>query len=78
MDPYFPNEEEQANALLYASSVRQAMANKLGVPITEHSYEDSFLATLAHKKKLSPEASLPHEFTQLNKLHNITYEEASG
>lgn len=78
LPPYVPNAEEQSNANVYANAVRQVMATNLGVPVTEHSYEDSFLAALAHKQKLGHETTLPQEFAQLKTLYNITYPQAKS
>ena len=73
---YKPSEDEKKDAALYASGVRTVMAEALGVPTTAHSYEDSFLARQARKMKLEPDALLPYEFVELNKLFNVTYKDA--
>jgi lysophosphatidylcholine acyltransferase/lyso-PAF acetyltransferase len=76
MDVYHPSNEEREDAVLYAANVRAKMAEALGVPTTQHSYEDSFLSQAAKKKKLDPALALPYEFSQLAKLHSVTYEDS--
>eukprot|EP00795_Rhopilema_esculentum_P001018 gene1018-15343_t len=55
---YKPNEEERANAILYANNVRKVMASALGVPTFDHSFEDCRLMLEAHSKGLPMEAGL--------------------
>lgn len=43
LDVYEPSAEEQKDACLFASGVRSAMAQELGIATTEHTYEDVFL-----------------------------------
>ena len=74
---YVPNEIEREDAGVFAAGVRSVMAAELGVPTTDHSYEDSFLAAIAHKNKLDPQAAMPHEFVQLSKLYDVSYDDAS-
>lgn len=40
LEVYFPSDEEQDNAILFANNVRRVMAKHAGLPTTEHSYED--------------------------------------
>eukprot|EP00439_Symbiodinium_sp_Y106_P063527 s2604_g9.t2 len=44
LDTYAPSPEEVADDRLFANNVRRVMAARLGVPCTEQSYEDAFLA----------------------------------
>ena len=37
---YKPNDAEKADPALFARNVRALIAARLGVPVTEHSYED--------------------------------------
>ncbi|XP_064101471.1 lysophosphatidylcholine acyltransferase 2-like isoform X2 [Macrobrachium nipponense] len=46
---YTPNEEEKMDAKLFASNVRQVMADALGVPVADYTYDD---CRLMHKAKL--------------------------
>jgi lysophosphatidylcholine acyltransferase/lyso-PAF acetyltransferase len=62
---YVPSAQERADPLLFASNVRALMADRLGLPTSEHSYEDSFLAAVAAKHGLMPAKALPFSFAQL-------------
>ena len=73
---YKPSEEEKVNPALYSSNVRTLMANKLGVPTTEHSYSDVFLAKLIPSSFDSLDEVLPHEFDKLRKALDIDLERA--
>ena len=44
---YAPTPEEQTNPIKFANNVRAMVADCLDIPVTEHSYEDFKLATLA-------------------------------
>mmetsp|Transcript_121451 Transcript_121451/g.288598 ORF Transcript_121451/g.288598 Transcript_121451/m.288598 type:complete len:500 (+) Transcript_121451:41-1540(+) len=44
LDTYAPSPEEIEDDRLFANNVRRVMAARLGVPCTEQSYEDAFLA----------------------------------
>ncbi|XP_050712719.1 lysophosphatidylcholine acyltransferase 1-like isoform X3 [Eriocheir sinensis] len=46
---YTPSEEEKQDAKLFASNVRQVMADALGVPVADYTYDD---CRLMHKAKL--------------------------
>ncbi|XP_045112206.1 lysophosphatidylcholine acyltransferase 1-like isoform X2 [Portunus trituberculatus] len=46
---YTPNEEEKQDAKLFANNVRQVMADALGVPVADYTYDD---CRLMHKAKL--------------------------
>lgn len=37
---YYPSEQEQHDSQLYANNVREVMAQTLGIPTTNHAYED--------------------------------------
>jgi len=47
MPVFVPSAEEVADAKLFASNVRAAMAGELGVGVTEHSYDDVWLSAAA-------------------------------
>ncbi|EOD15317.1 hypothetical protein EMIHUDRAFT_211471 [Emiliania huxleyi CCMP1516] len=49
LPPHAPTDEELADPRLFASNVRAAMAEALGVPCTGHSYEDAWLSLVAHE-----------------------------
>eukprot|EP01027_Heterolobosea_sp_BB2_P008670 GEZU01012862.1.p1 GENE.GEZU01012862.1~~GEZU01012862.1.p1 ORF type:complete len:667 (+),score=169.94 GEZU01012862.1:289-2289(+) len=66
MDPYYPSEEEKKDPQLFANNVRKYMAERLGVPTTEHSHEDVMLLTKARSMKLD---NIPNfEFARLREL----------
>ena len=50
-----PTEAERTDAVAFASRVRQAMADFVGVPCTNHSYDDVFLAHASGKVGVIPE-----------------------
>ncbi|XP_069992250.1 lysophosphatidylcholine acyltransferase 2 isoform X2 [Penaeus vannamei] len=52
---YTPSEEEKRDAKLFASNVRQVMADALGVPVADYTYDD---CRLMHKAKLK---NLPYQ-----------------
>uniref|UniRef100_A0A8D3A8T2 Lysophosphatidylcholine acyltransferase 2 n=1 Tax=Scophthalmus maximus TaxID=52904 RepID=A0A8D3A8T2_SCOMX len=61
--------EEKKTAPLFASRVRETMAHALGVPVTDHTYEDCRLMISAGEMTLPMEAGLV-EFTKISrKLH---------
>jgi len=62
---YQPNQEEKSNAKLYANNVRQVMAKVLGVPTTDHTFEDSRLMRKALALNLPLESGAV-EFTKMN------------
>uniref|UniRef100_A0A8D3DKH2 Lysophosphatidylcholine acyltransferase 2 n=1 Tax=Scophthalmus maximus TaxID=52904 RepID=A0A8D3DKH2_SCOMX len=69
LPPYIPIEEEKKTAPLFASRVRETMAHALGVPVTDHTYEDCRLMISAGEMTLPMEAGLV-EFTKISrKLH---------
>eukprot|EP00742_Colponemidia_sp_Colp-10_P003093 GILJ01003296.1.p1 GENE.GILJ01003296.1~~GILJ01003296.1.p1 ORF type:complete len:559 (+),score=84.08 GILJ01003296.1:41-1717(+) len=72
---YFPSAEEKSNTQLYADNVRKYMANRLDLPITEHSYEDVFLSQDAVSRKLSVTA-LNAQFYDLRHKCDISLDDA--
>ncbi|KAM5138503.1 lysophosphatidylcholine acyltransferase 2 isoform 2-T2 [Mantella aurantiaca] len=72
---YVPSEEEKKDFFLYASNVRNVMTKTLGLPTTDHTYEDCRLMLTARELTLPMEAGLV-EFTKISKklsikLHDI-------
>jgi lysophosphatidylcholine acyltransferase/lyso-PAF acetyltransferase len=47
LPPYTPSEEEKADTHLFARNVRQAMADKLKVPVTDQSFDDNIMMAKA-------------------------------
>lgn len=73
---YEPNEEEQHDADLFGRNVRKVMAKALGVPVTEHSYEDTFLSMSAKKANCKPGEVVDFEFAKVKDLLGIDLAEA--
>ncbi|XP_053555543.1 lysophosphatidylcholine acyltransferase 2 isoform X2 [Bombina bombina] len=70
---YIPSEEEKKDALLYANKVRLVMARALGLPVTDHTYEDCRLMLTAGELTLPMEAGLV-EFTKVSKKLNLKWD----
>eukprot|EP00440_Ansanella_granifera_P060343 gb/GFBE01065404.1/.p1 GENE.gb/GFBE01065404.1/~~gb/GFBE01065404.1/.p1 ORF type:complete len:303 (+),score=74.21 gb/GFBE01065404.1/:1-909(+) len=70
LDTYVPSGAEISDPRLYASNVRRVMASHLQVAVTEHSYDDAFLAyeSKAH-------VGSDFEVARLKSLYNCSYEE---
>lgn len=67
---YTPSQEEIDDPILYASNVRNVMAKHMGVPVTEHSYEDAKLIILARDLKRI-EATSSIVYSQIQKLYKM-------
>ncbi|XP_063294744.1 lysophosphatidylcholine acyltransferase 2 isoform X2 [Pelobates fuscus] len=66
---YVPCNEEKNDPFLFANNVRHNMAQALGLPVTEHTFEDCRLMLTARELTLPMEAGLV-EFTKVSrKLH---------
>ncbi|XP_042870223.1 lysophosphatidylcholine acyltransferase-like isoform X2 [Penaeus japonicus] len=63
---YTPSEEEKRDAKLFANNVRQVMADALGVPVADYTYDD---CRLMHKAKLK---NLPYQ-TGLIEFQKLRY-----
>nr|CAB3263476.1 lysophosphatidylcholine acyltransferase 2-like [Phallusia mammillata] len=63
---YYPNEEEKQDPKLYANNVRTVLADALGVPSTDHTFEDCRLMRHAAELNLPMETGLV-EFTKLSR-----------
>ncbi|KAK8730202.1 hypothetical protein OTU49_008142 [Cherax quadricarinatus] len=55
---YTPNEEEKQDAKLFANNVRQVMADALGVPVADYTYDDCRLMYKAKLKNLPCQTGL--------------------
>ncbi|KAK7115276.1 hypothetical protein V1264_001176 [Littorina saxatilis] len=71
---YTPSPEEIKNPKLFAYNVRQVMADCLGVPVTDHSYDDCRLMDKAQKLNMPMEAGLV-EFQKLHQKLGISFEQ---
>ncbi|OXB66340.1 hypothetical protein ASZ78_003731 [Callipepla squamata] len=61
---YIPSEEERKNPVLYAKNVRRVMAEALGVPVTDYTFEDCQLALAEGQLRLPSDTCLL-EFAKL-------------
>ncbi|MEQ2202445.1 hypothetical protein XENOCAPTIV_000178 [Xenoophorus captivus] len=82
LPPHLPTEDEKKSPALFASRVRDAMAKLiakpfnyrvLGVPVTDHTYEDCRLMISAGELTLPMEAGLV-EFTKISRKLNVKKE----
>ncbi|XP_074067394.1 lysophosphatidylcholine acyltransferase 2 [Macrotis lagotis] len=73
MPVHVPNDEEKSDPVLFASHVRDIMANALGVPVTDHTYEDCRLMISAGQLTLPMEAGLV-EFTKISQKLKLDWE----
>ncbi|CAM9209298.1 unnamed protein product [Lampetra planeri] len=73
LPPHIPTEEEKKMPALLASRVRNIMAQALGVPVTDHTYEDCRLMISAGELTLPMEAGLV-EFTKISRKLNLKWD----
>ncbi|KAM9765769.1 lysophosphatidylcholine acyltransferase 2 [Menidia menidia] len=73
LPPHVPTEEEKKSPALFASRVREIMAQALGVPVTDHTYEDCRLMISAGELTLPMEAGLV-EFTKISRKLNLKWD----
>ncbi|KAM4603022.1 lysophosphatidylcholine acyltransferase 2 isoform 2-T2 [Polymixia lowei] len=73
LPPQIPTEEEKKSPALFASTVRDVMARALGVPVTDHTYEDCRLMISAGELTLPMEAGLV-EFTKISRKLNLKWD----
>lgn len=67
---YTPSEEERKNPILYANNVRRLMANALGVPVTDYTFEDCQIVMSESQLKL-PLYTCLLEFAKLVRKLNL-------
>uniref|UniRef100_A0A0P4WCU3 EF-hand domain-containing protein n=1 Tax=Scylla olivacea TaxID=85551 RepID=A0A0P4WCU3_SCYOL len=67
---YTPSEEEKQDAKLFANNVRQVMADALGVPVADYTYDDCRLMHKAKLKNLPCETGLI-EFLKLRQRFGL-------
>ncbi|XP_032710339.1 lysophosphatidylcholine acyltransferase 2 [Lontra canadensis] len=68
-----PNDEEKSNPILFAGRVRNLMAEALGIPVTDHTYEDCRLMISAGQLTLPMEAGLV-EFTKISQKLKLDWD----
>uniref|UniRef100_A0A3Q3JUN3 EF-hand domain-containing protein n=1 Tax=Monopterus albus TaxID=43700 RepID=A0A3Q3JUN3_MONAL len=73
LPPHIPTEEEKKSPALFACRVRATMAKALGVPVTDHTYEDCRLMISAGEMMLPMEAGLV-EFTKISRKLNLKWD----
>lgn len=64
-----PTEEEKVDSVLYASRVREVAAEILKLPMSEHSYPDTFLSHYCKKLKVKADKVCNFEFQDLIELN---------
>jgi lysophosphatidylcholine acyltransferase / lyso-PAF acetyltransferase len=67
---YKPSPAELADTMLFARNVRAVMARAMGVPITEHSFDDVLLMVKAAELRLPP-SQFDVELAPLSKLLDV-------
>lgn len=73
---YTPNEDEKEDSKLFAANVRQVMADALGIPVTDHSYDDCRLMLKSKKKNLPHRTGLV-EFAKLHNKLGLSWDQVS-
>ncbi|XP_013982759.1 lysophosphatidylcholine acyltransferase 2 isoform X1 [Salmo salar] len=73
LPPVTPTEEEKKTPVLFARTVRNVMAQALGVPVTDHTYEDCRLMISAGELTLPMEAGLV-EFTKISQKLDLKWD----
>ncbi|KAK2164584.1 hypothetical protein LSH36_61g01016 [Paralvinella palmiformis] len=73
LDVYKPSDEEVEKPKLYAANVRDQMAECLGVPTTDHTFEDCRLMLYAQKINFPAAAGLV-EFYKISKKLGMNYD----
>ncbi|XP_070255061.1 lysophosphatidylcholine acyltransferase 2 isoform X2 [Myotis yumanensis] len=68
-----PNDEEKRDPVLFAGRVRNLMAEALGIPMTDHTYEDCRLMISAGQLTLPMEAGLV-EFTKISRKLKLDWD----
>lgn len=68
-----PNDEEKSDPVLFAGRVRNLMAEALGIPVTDHTYEDCRLMISAGQLTLPMEAGLV-EFTKISRKLKLDWD----
>ncbi|OXB76832.1 UNVERIFIED_CONTAM: hypothetical protein H355_003849 [Colinus virginianus] len=70
---YIPSEEERKNPVLYAKNVRRVMAEALGVPVTDYTFEDCQLALAEGQLRLPSDTCLLEFAKLVRSLGSFTY-----
>ncbi|XP_075395846.1 lysophosphatidylcholine acyltransferase 2B-like [Tenrec ecaudatus] len=73
MPVYTPSDDEKQDPILFANTVRINMANALGLPVTDHTYEDCKLMISAGHLQLPMEAGLV-EFTKISQKLKLNWD----
>ncbi|XP_008561401.1 PREDICTED: lysophosphatidylcholine acyltransferase 2, partial [Galeopterus variegatus] len=68
-----PDDKEKSDPVLFASRVRNLMAEALGIPVTDHTYEDCRLMISAGQLTLPMEAGLV-EFTKISQKLKLDWD----
>ncbi|CAH1778543.1 unnamed protein product [Owenia fusiformis] len=70
---YKPNQEERENPKLFAENVRELMSESLGIPVTDHTYEDCRLMMYAERHNV-PAAMGLIEFRKISKKLGLDFD----
>ena len=73
---YTPSEDEKENPKLYAANVRKVMAEALGIPFTDHTYDDCRLMVESLKKNLPQRTGLV-EFAKMQGKLGLSWNQVS-
>ncbi|KAI4571834.1 hypothetical protein MJG53_013940 [Ovis ammon polii x Ovis aries] len=68
-----PSDEERSDPVLFASTIRNVMAEALKIPVTDHTYEDCRLMISAGQLTLPMEAGLV-EFTKISRKLKLDWD----
>uniref|UniRef100_A0ABI0NNP7 Lysophosphatidylcholine acyltransferase 2 n=1 Tax=Bos taurus TaxID=9913 RepID=A0ABI0NNP7_BOVIN len=68
-----PSDEERCDPVLFASTIRNVMAEALKIPVTDHTYEDCRLMISAGQLTLPMEAGLV-EFTKISRKLKLDWD----
>jgi len=66
---YYPTQEEISNPTLYAKSLREIVADHLGILLTDHSYEDYLLHCAAKNTKINADHLITYKISEILGLH---------
>jgi len=72
---YVPSRQEKADAKFFARNVRALMAEKLGLPCTEHTFRDRLLMKLAGKLGF-PKQFISTEFHKFSVKYGVSFDQA--
>ena len=75
-DVIVPEGDEKRDPVSFANKARAEASKILKIPVTEHSYEDTFLSQAARKAHFNPADIVDFEFKSIRNLFEIDLKEA--